>query len=53
MEAPLDIALGKIDSLDILTTGNPFEHHPILTDIYKMHGPSAYRRRRSRCTTTT
>ena len=44
MEAPLDIALGKIDSLDILTTGNPFEHHPILVDIYKMHGPSAYRR---------
>ncbi len=44
MEAPLDIALGKIDSLDILTTGNPFEHHPILVDIYKMHGPSAYTR---------
>jgi hypothetical protein len=44
MEAPLDIALGKIDSLDILTTGNPFEHHPVLTDIYKMQGPSAYRR---------
>ncbi|MCC6540527.1 MAG: CehA/McbA family metallohydrolase [Bryobacterales bacterium] len=44
MEAPLDIALGKIDSLDILTTGNPFEHHPILVDIYKMTGPSAYRR---------
>ncbi|MBI3472176.1 MAG: CehA/McbA family metallohydrolase [Candidatus Solibacter usitatus] len=42
MEAPLDIALGRIDSLDILTTGNPFEHHPILVDIYKMHGPSAY-----------
>lgn len=44
MEAPLDIALGKIDSLDLLTTGNPFEHHPILVDIYKMHGPSAYSR---------
>ena len=44
MEAPLDIALGKIDSLDLLTTGNPFEHHPILTEIYKMQGPSAYRR---------
>ena len=44
MEAPLDIALGKIDSLDILTTGNPFEHHPILTGIYKMQGPSAYQR---------
>jgi len=43
MEAPLDIALGRIDSIDILTTGNPFEHHPILVDIYKMHGPSAYR----------
>lgn len=42
MEAPLDIALGRIDSLDILTTGDPFEHHPILVDIYKMHGPSAY-----------
>jgi hypothetical protein len=42
MEAPLDIALGRIDSLDILTTGNPFEHHPILVDIYKMHGPKAY-----------
>lgn len=44
MEAPLDIALGKIDSLDLLTTGNPFAHHPILVDIYKMHGPSAYSR---------
>jgi hypothetical protein len=44
MEAPLDIALGRIDSLDILTTGNPFEHHPILVDIYKMHGPRAYSR---------
>ena len=42
MEAPLDIALGRIDSLDILTTGNPFEHHPILVDIYKMQGPRAY-----------
>jgi hypothetical protein len=42
MEAPMDIALGRIDSLDILTTGNPFEHHPILVDIYKMHGPRAY-----------
>src|SRR5215467_5768469 len=42
MEAPLDIALGRIDSLDILTTGDPFEHHPILVDIYKMHGPKAY-----------
>jgi hypothetical protein len=42
MEAPLDIALGRIDSLDILTTGNPFEHHPELVAIYKMHGPKAY-----------
>jgi len=42
MEAPLDIALGRIDSLDILTTGDPFAHHPILVDIYKMHGPRAY-----------
>jgi hypothetical protein len=38
----MDIALGRVDSLDILTTGNPFEHHPILTDIYKMQGPRAY-----------
>lgn len=42
MEAPLDIALGRIDSLDLLTTGSPFEHHPILVDIYKMHGPAVY-----------
>jgi len=42
MEAPLDIAFGGIDSIDILTTGSPFEHHPVLVDIYKMHGPSAY-----------
>ncbi len=42
MEAPLDIALGRIDSIDILTTGNPFEHHPELVDVYKMHGPKAY-----------
>jgi hypothetical protein len=42
MEAPLDIALGRIDSLDILTTGSPFEHHPILVGIYKMHGPKVY-----------
>src|SRR5262249_19599901 len=27
---------------DILTTGNPFGHHPILVDIYKMRGPKAY-----------
>ncbi len=42
MEAPLDIALGRIDSLDILTTGNPFHHHPALVAIYKMTGPQAY-----------
>jgi hypothetical protein len=42
MEAPLDIALGRIDSLDILTTGSPFEHHPSLVEIYKMRGPRAY-----------
>jgi hypothetical protein len=43
LEAPLDIALGRIDSLDILTTGSPFEHHPILVDIYKMHGAKVYK----------
>ncbi len=42
LEAPLDIALGRIDSIDLLTTGNPFAHHPILVDIYKMHGPEVY-----------
>ena len=42
LEAPLDMALGQIDSLDILTTGNPFEHHPELVGIYKMHGPLVY-----------
>jgi hypothetical protein len=42
LEAPLDIALGRIDSIDLLTTGNPFQHHPILVDIYKMHGPAVY-----------
>lgn len=42
LEAPLDIALGRIDSLDLLTTGSPFEHHPILTGIYKMQGPKVY-----------
>jgi hypothetical protein len=42
LEAPLDIALGQVDSLDLLTTGSPFEHHAILTDIYKMHGPAVY-----------
>jgi TolB protein len=42
LEAPLDIALGRIDSIDLLTTGDPFEHHPILVDVYKMHGPRVY-----------
>ena len=42
LEAPLDIALGQIDSIDLLTTGNPFEHHPVLVDVYKMHGPKVY-----------
>jgi len=42
LEAPLDIALGRIDSIDLLTTGNPFEHHPILVDVYKMRGPKVY-----------
>jgi hypothetical protein len=42
LEAPLDIALGRIDSIDLLTTGNPFQHHPILVDIYKMFGARAY-----------
>jgi hypothetical protein len=42
LEAPLDIALGRIDSIDLLTTGSPFVHHPILVDIYKMHGPRVY-----------
>ena len=42
LEAPLDIAMGHIDSLDLLTTGSPFEHHPILTGIYKMTGAKVY-----------
>ncbi len=42
LEAPLDIALGRIDSIDLLTTGNPFVHHPILVDVYKMRGPRVY-----------
>jgi hypothetical protein len=42
LEAPLDIALGRVDSLDLLTTGNPFAHHPELVAIYKMHGPRVY-----------
>jgi hypothetical protein len=41
-EAPLDIALGLIDSIDLLTTGSPFAHHPILVDIYKLRGPTVY-----------
>ena len=42
LEAPLDIALGRIDSVDLLTTGNPFEPHPDLLDVYHMHGPRAF-----------
>ncbi|MBM3727142.1 MAG: hypothetical protein FJW40_17180 [Acidobacteria bacterium] len=42
MEAPLAMALGKIDSIDLLTTGNPFEHHPVLVEVYRMWGPSIY-----------
>jgi hypothetical protein len=42
LEAPLDIALGRIDSVDLLTTGNPFEHHPELVEVYKMRGPRVY-----------
>jgi hypothetical protein len=41
-EAPIDFALGRIDSIDLLTTGSPFEHHPILVDIYKLRGPKAF-----------
>ncbi|MBI3209502.1 MAG: CehA/McbA family metallohydrolase [Candidatus Solibacter usitatus] len=41
-EAPLDFALGRIDSIDLLTTGSPFEHHPVLVDIYKLRGPKVY-----------
>ena len=42
LEAPLDIALGRIDSIDLLTTGDPFQHHPILAEVYKMYGPKVY-----------
>ena len=42
LEAPLDIALGRIDSIDLLTTGDPFQHHPFLVGVYKMHGPRVY-----------
>jgi hypothetical protein len=42
-EAPIDFAMGRIDSIDLLTTGSPFEHHPILVDIYKLHGPRVFR----------
>jgi hypothetical protein len=42
LEAPLDIAAGHIDSLDLLTTGSPFEHHPILVGVYKMTGAKVY-----------
>ena len=43
-ECPVDVALGKIDAFDLLTTGNPFELHPTLQRIYKMYGPSVYQR---------
>ncbi len=43
-ECPVDVALGKIDAFDLLTTGNPFELHPTLQRIYKMHGPRVYDR---------
>ena len=41
-ECPVDVALGKIDAFDILTTGDPFELHPTLRRIYKMYGPKVY-----------
>ena len=44
LEAPLDIALGRIDSVDLLTTGDPFEPHPILRQDYQMYGPRAFDR---------
>ena len=43
-ECPVDVALGRIDAFDILTTGNPFELHPTLQRIYKMYGPKVYDR---------
>ena len=43
-ECPVDVALGKIDAFDLLTTGDPFELHPTLQRIYKMYGPSVYQR---------
>jgi hypothetical protein len=42
MEAPLDIALGRVDAIDLLTTGSPFAHDPVLVDKYEMHGPKVY-----------
>ncbi len=41
-ECPVDVALGKIDGFDILTTGDPFELHPTLQRIYRMYGPKVY-----------
>ena len=32
----------KLTLVDILTTGNPFEHHSELVGIYKMQGPLVY-----------
>ncbi len=43
-ECPVDVALGKIDAFDILTTGNPFKLHPTLQRVYKMYGPKVYDR---------
>ena len=43
-ECPVDVALGRIDAFDLLTTGNPFELHPTLQRIYKMYGPQVYER---------
>ena len=41
-ECPVDVALGKIDAFDILTTGDPFQLHPTLQRIYRMYGPRVY-----------
>lgn len=41
-ECPVDVALGKIDAFDLLTTGSPFEVHPTLKRIYRMNGPRIY-----------
>ena len=41
-ECPVDVALGKIEAFDILTTGDPFQLHPTLQRIYRMYGPRVY-----------